>query len=353
VGSVDQKLHDAIIKYQLDLRRLEAGTRKNVLAILTKMQKEIVASLANEDSITAYSKARKNELLKQIKIVVNEYYAKAQGELQLNVDGLAKIQTQHVASMLADSIGINIAIALPTETAMVRLASNVLIEGGPMAEWWGKLASGTSFNLTNAIRQGAAQSETNAQIITRIIGKAGQAGVLDISRRNAAALVHTSMQSIANDSREMFFEANADVIKEVQWFSALDGHVCPRCMALSGRKWKNSDAHEPVAHTVPYRNPPIHWNDRCVLLPITKTFKEMGIDMPEVAPGQRASRDGPVDAQTTFEEFLNRQTKEQQDEQLGVGRAQLWRDGKITLAQLIDGTGRELTLAELKAKYDK
>ena len=39
------------------------------------------------------------------------------------------------------------------------------------------------------------------------------------------------------------------------------------------------------------------------------------------------------------------------DEQLGAGRAQLWREGKITLKDLLDGKGRELTLDELRDKY--
>jgi hypothetical protein len=37
---------------------------------------------------------------------------------------------------------------------------------------------------------------------------------------------------------------------------------------------------------------------------------------------------------------------------LGKGRAQLWRDGKITLSQLLNAEGAPLTLAQLKAKYD-
>jgi len=36
---------------------------------------------------------------------------------------------------------------------------------------------------------------------------------------------------------------------------------------------------------------------------------------------------------------------------LGSGRAQLWRDGKLTLEQLLDLSGNPLTLAQLRAKY--
>jgi hypothetical protein len=36
---------------------------------------------------------------------------------------------------------------------------------------------------------------------------------------------------------------------------------------------------------------------------------------------------------------------------LGKGRAQLWRDGKITLQDLLNAQGVPLTLRELREKY--
>lgn len=349
---LDQKLHDAIISYQLDLRRLEAGTRKRVLEILEDMKGELLAELVKSDDLTAFSRARKTSFLRQLTKIVDDYYRSAQKELDLDIDGLVDAQVRHAAKMMEATAAVSITAALPTQATMERIARDVLIEGGPMGNWWSRLSSDTSFKISNAVRQGVAQGETNAQIAGRISGRRGVASALDTAKHNLAALVHTSMQTVANDSRLAVFKANDDIIKEFVWFVALDGHVCPRCIALSGRRWKNTEDHPPIGHSVPFQNPPIHWNDRCVLLPVTKTFRELGLDIDEVPPGERASRDGPVSSKTTFDEFLKRQSKERQDEQLGVGRAQLWRDGKITLAQLIDGKGRELTLAELKAKYD-
>lgn len=161
------------------------------------------------------------------------------------------------------------------------------------------------------------------------------------------------LEATPNESRMKVLEANADVVGRLQWFSAMDGHVCPVCMALSGKEWTNNTdgTHEPVGHSVPFQNPPIHPSCRCVLLPITKTFREMGINIDEPKPGMRASSEGPISSKTTFDEYLKRRTTAQQDEQLGAGRAQMWRDGLITLSQLIDDSARELTLAELRAKY--
>lgn len=350
--NLNQKLHDALISYQLDLRRFEAGTVKKILATLDQMKAELVQALTKADTLTRYNKARKSALLKELNLVISDFYKKAQADLDLNIAGLAETQAKHAAKILEGTVAVNMAVSLPSETAITRLSKDALIDGGPMAGWWGKLARDTEFKVNNAVRQGIAQGETNQQIITRVRGKRGTIGALDSASHNIAALVQTATQTVANDSRLSVFEANRDIIKEVIWFSAMDGHVCPRCIALSGRKWKNTEGHEPVGHPVAFRNPPIHWNDRCVLLPVTKTFRELGVDIDEVPEGQRASRDGPIAAKTTFDEFLSRQPKEKQDEQLGAGRADMWREGKITLSQLIDGKGRELTLAELKAKYD-
>lgn len=350
----DQKLHDALIRYQLDLRRFEAGERVKVLAILEELQKDVTARLLSDRPLTSYGRARQNELLRQAKALVSDYYSKAQRSLDLGIEDLAEAQIRHTTKMLADAVTIGTTIALPTKAVVARLTSDILIEGGPMKDWWSRLAEDTSFKLISAIRQGLVQGETNGQIAQRITGRAGQIGVLDTARRNVAAIVQTSVQTISNDAHLATYRANSDLIKYVQWFSAMDGHVCPRCIAMSGKKWRNDaeGLYSAVGHRVSFQNPPIHWNDRCVLLPITKSFRELGIDAKEVPPGERASSYGPVSSKTTFDDFLKRQTTEQQDEQLGRGRAGLWREGKITLAQLIDGRGRELTLAQLRAKYD-
>jgi hypothetical protein len=55
----------------------------------------------------------------------------------------------------------------------------------------------------------------------------------------------------------------------------------------------------------------------------------------------------------SFEDWLKRKTETDPtfaDRTLGKGRAELWRNGKITMDQMISG-GKPLSLAELKNKY--
>jgi hypothetical protein len=65
--------------------------------------------------------------------------------------------------------------------------------------------------------------------------------------------------------------------------------------------------------------------------------------------GTRASMSGPVSGKTTFEAWLKKRSVEEQNKVLGVGKAKLWRSGKIGFSDLVDQRGNPLTLAQLQA----
>jgi hypothetical protein len=60
--------------------------------------------------------------------------------------------------------------------------------------------------------------------------------------------------------------------------------------------------------------------------------------------------DGQVPEDITFGAWLDKKGVTFQDKLLGKKRAQLWRDGKITLTQLVDFRGNPLTLSQLEAR---
>jgi len=53
----------------------------------------------------------------------------------------------------------------------------------------------------------------------------------------------------------------------------------------------------------------------------------------------------------TFDAWLKRRPEVQQRKLLGPGKFKLWREGKLTMPQLIDRTGQSRTLAELRARF--
>lgn len=321
-------MQDASIKFALDLMRLDASARQSILPILDKMERELLGQLATAN-LTAFGKERTNQLLAEVRDTVKRYYADAQNELALTTKGVAPIAAKAAQdALVATSGGVILGASLPTETMLASIAGNSMIQGAVQKDWWSRQAADTTWRFGTAVRQGMTAGETNAQIITRV------RAAIEISRANAAALVQTSVATVANNARMETFSANEDVIKRYRFVTALDQVVCPICAAAADKTWKPGDAGMP--------NPPLHYNCRCLLVP--EVF-----DVP--TGGTRASEQGQVPASTTFKQFLDRQSPEWQNETLGPGRAEMYRDGKITLKNLVDGRGRELTLTELKKKY--
>jgi hypothetical protein len=346
MGAVDSAIADAILEHAVDLFRLEAGTRARILDLLQKLQKELIGELASAD-LTAYQKLRTQELLKQTSAIIDDYYAKMQGELELTLQGVGRIQVNQVTAAVNAAMPVRLGLTLPTETFLTRLVSNVLIQGAPSAEWWGRQNQDTASKFANAVRQGLVAGEGNERIVQRV------RGVMNVSANNARSLVHTSIQTVANASRRETFRKNADVINSVRQLSTLDAHTTPTCIAYSDSEWTlDGEPVNDIAKALPagYNGgTPRHWACRSVEVPVTKSFADLGIDLPEPPEAQRASGAGPVNMD--FEEWLSRRTVEQQDAQLGKGRAQLWRDGKINLQQLLDMQGNPMTLAQLHDKY--
>lgn len=328
---------DDILAFQLDLMRVSAQTRREVLPVLDDLEKELFQLiLAGGDTI------KPRRLLAQSNQAIDDYYAQAQGVLDLG--DLPAITADATKSALASVIPVGINVALPTAGYLAKLSDEVLVNGAVTSAWWKKQANDVKFRFAGQVRQGLAAAENNQQIIERI------KPVLAASRREAAALVQTSVAAVANAARQAAFEENNELISRYMWLSSLDGHVCIFCAARADKTW-TADGKKPIGHALPWRVPPIHFNDRCVIVPITKTWRELGADIDEPAPGQRASSDGPLPDSTTFDDFLKRKGAAFQDEVLGPGRADMWRRGDITLQDLIGGDGRPLTLAQLRAKY--
>jgi SPP1 gp7 family putative phage head morphogenesis protein len=230
-----------------------------------------------------------------------------------------------------------------------------LVQGAPVADWWSRQAGDTLERFQDAMRLGISQGDTSAQLIQRIRGgtRNGEPvmGFMEISKRNADSLVRSATQAVAERAKQATYEANADILAAVVWTSTLDSRTTVQCQVRDGLRYTVKD-HQPIGHNVPWGGGPgnLHWGCRSASRPETKSWRDLGVDLDDLPPGTRASMDGQVAADTTFEDWLSRRSKAEQDAALGVGRADMWRDGKITFRQLLDGNGRELTLEELRAR---
>ena len=336
-------LFDSTIELHLDIERTGAEARATIIELLKNLEKELIAKVA--DGVTDWSKARIAKQLSEADAVIRQYYDDAAGIARDTTTSVAQVSASATATSLSAAVGGQVAISvIPTATYLETLAGNTIIQGAIQSDWWDRQASDVAFKFQSAVRQGLVAAETTPQIVKRV------RDVMDLSRRNAEALVHTSVQSVANATREKLFEDNTDVISGKEWSAALDRKTCPTCGVRDGKRWDANS--KPISHGIPYVMPPQHFRCRCSMVPVLKTWKELGINMDELPESTRASMEGQV-TDKTFEDWLKRKTETDPtfaDRALGKGRAELFRDGKITMDQMISG-GKPLSLAELEAKY--
>jgi len=318
-------------------------------ARLKAIEQQLIAKLSVQ-ALTELDKEKLDEFIKEADKLIDENY----DELQKDFDHklLGEYVSEDTAKSLTFALGSKSSASLPSADYIASLNSDVMVMNAPASAWWRGQSEKLKLGFSQQVRQGLTSAETNQQIISRIVGRVGQPGIMEIARKDAATLVQTSVQAVANDARRKTFEANADVIKGIMQVSTLDSHTSLICISYSGCEWDLE--YKPIGpkdKQKPFNGgTPRHFNCRSVEVPVLKTLEDLGIKgVKPPLPGQRASELGPIDINTSFDDFLKRRGKAYQDEMLGEGRAQLWRDGKLTLRDLVNAKGRPLTLGELQA----
>jgi SPP1 gp7 family putative phage head morphogenesis protein len=198
--------------------------------------------------------------------------------------------------------------------------------GDSSERWFRKMLEGpTGEQVRRTVVVGLQQGQTVDEITRAVRGTRTQAGILDASSRAVATLVRTAATASSAQARAESFKALG--IARWRFLATLDTKTSIQCASNDGKAWPIGEG--PI--------PPLHPNCRSVAVP--------DLGEPE---GTRASINGQVDAATTFEEWLEGREEKEQDEVLGKGRAQLWRAGKITLADMVGRDLEPLTLGELR-----
>jgi hypothetical protein len=229
-------------------------------------------------------------------------------------------------------------------------------QGGLLKDWAASVDANRMTAVRNAIRVGFVQGQTTDQIVRRIRGTKALGysdGILEGSRKGLASIVRTALSHTAATAREEVYAANGDIIKAVGWLSVLDGRTTPQCIIRDGKRYTADASHKPIGHAIPWLQGPgrLHFCCRSTDIPITASFKELGIDVADLPPAQRASMDGAVPAETTYGEWLMKQSAARQDEILGParqaaaagrreGRPDVLQPGRLPHARPDAGAGR-------------
>jgi len=240
-------------------------------------------------------------------------------------------------------------ITQPTAEQLAAIVTTEAITLGPdgaelLDDIFKTLATGKEARIRQAIRMGMAEGESITSMVQRLIGTRAARftdGILEKDRRAAEAIVRTAVNHISNKAADLTYRQNADLISGVQWVLTLDTRTCPVCVrnAQGGKPYKMDEG----------PRPPVHVNDRCFMVPVLRSWKELGIDTEEFDAGSRASMDGIQAGDMQYGDWL-RKYPNHAVEALGPTRAKMFLRGEIKVENFVNNKGKMLTLSELQAK---
>lgn len=196
-----------------------------------------------------------------------------------------------------------------------------LLDGSPLAVLLGELPGTGAQIVSDGLLQGLMLGQGARQIASNI--RAGLGGEL----ARALTIARTETLRAYRESSHQTYQANAHLVKGWIWRSARNVRTCGSCWAMDGTE-----------HTLDERLDD-HPNGRCFEVPVTKTWKEMGYDVPEA-----------VQAKSTGIEAFGKLSAADQLTILGPAKFAAWRDGAFQLSDLV---GRRWDARWGSMRYEK
>lgn len=348
--TVNEQLLDASISHAIDLRGYSNSVVLRMIAILNKADKHLSAAIT--DALLrlpqeAFTVRRLDAMLVNVNALNKEAYKALQDNLTEELRSFVDYEAQYQADLFKSILPVQISVASVAPAAVYAAAMArpfQVSKGGavPLNEYLAGLSENRAKMVRDAIRLGYITGETNDQIVRRIVGTKTlnySDGLMDISRRHVDGMVRTAISHTSSFTRHRFYEANSEIAKGWKFVATLDGKTSPVCRANDGKVFSLGEG--PVL--------PLHIGERSTDVSVLKSWKELGIDLPEFEPSTRASMDGQVPETLTYQTWLERQSAARQDEILGPTRGKLFRAGE-TVDRFVDKNGRTLTLDQLRKR---
>ena len=302
VDSVNSRLQDGEIGHQVNLQRYSNQVVRRFIALLNRVSADLAAQLyiaiqALEDAPSVATE-RLDSLLFSVRTINARAYQAAGLELKAELLALTKYESGFQAQLFRSELPTLVSIAETNVEQVYGAAMSRPFQGRLLSEWASSIEETAMTRVRDAIRIGIVENQTTAQIVRRIVGtKAAKYsdGAMEIDRRSAEAVVRTAVSHVAAFTRDRFYVANDDLIKSRIWSSTLDIRTSEGCIVRDRKEYTNEVNPKPIGHSIPWLGGPgaLHFCCRSSSIGVTKTFREMGIDMDELPTGTRASTARP------------------------------------------------------------
>jgi SPP1 gp7 family putative phage head morphogenesis protein len=400
----------ALFRNAIDLNRYSNSVGRQVITTYNDIIIDAVNQLRTIDELAAPVKAaRLRAILAQLKDSLNTWSGDSTAITASELQGLAELQSDFVTNELRKALPAGARTAVntveispqfaqsvvttdPTQLNVVALSDDLyksvygveaLANQAGTGTFSLTAAKGTMITLPNGevvskafrgiavdqaeqfgqvVRNGLLTGETTSDIARRLIGilqfgeepsminrtlkkiiaAGGQS--TSIADNQIMALVRTSINQVANAASMAIYEANQDITKKYQYVAALDTRTSAICRALDGQEFEYGKG--PM--------PPQHFNCRSKVVAVID-YENLGFTPPP--EGTRASKDGQVDANINYSQWLKNQPRSVQEEVLGKDKVVYFNilakkhGARDAMAKLVRDDGSELSLKDLRERY--
>lgn len=318
--------------------RVDAAFRKQVEEELVTLRRKIAVEIVEADigSFESLSvrRAKVNALLKRIEKLIQASYRGIKTQNMKDAYEFSLIESEFALKALGDAISESLGRGV-TKSAIKKSVSEMLVLGATIEENWSRRAGGLFERVSDELRTSAVSMETTQQMLDRIQGTASRRfrdGLMYRAAGAASQFIRTEVTALAAESQKAQWDQFPEVVSGIMQVSTFDSRTSSVCLAYGGKVW-DRETLEPIGHDLPY-NGGVPRHPNCRSREVAVLNEKYG------AP----ARDMGMD------EWLKKKPKSFQDELLGSGKAELWRKSSVALSDLLDQSGRPLTLEQLRER---
>lgn len=320
--------------------RYERWLQSEIEALLEKGFKNIVSSLVTDYAeLTAFQQARRVRLFTLVARELSRSYGQANDFMVTQMKSFVGIEaratTEHFRSLVGDSPTLELTIQNLTR-AEVKAIAEFPIAGLGIGDWFEKQATDMNVATRGAIQLGLLNGDTAQQIAAKIIPAAGQVpSVVRRARTNLQTLIRTTTTTVQTQATyETLQSIGPELAPAYRYVAVRDGRTTAVCRGLDGQIFRFDD---PKA-----KRPPQHVNCRSTIV-AEVNYEALGIPRPNTVKGGFTMG--------SYSDWLKAQPAATQSAILGTAGANLFREERATLADLVGSDGRRMTVDALKALY--
>ena len=190
------------------------------------------------------------------------------------------LQAQQWSSYMLDQVTpdtINPKVTILTDTA-IRTLVNERFQGAMFSERIGLITDGMAQDIKDGLLQSMISGETMGQAADRVDAVIGDGSTW---ANRAEMIARTEIMRAQNLGRSATYEQNADLMDGTEWVATGDDRVCPSCGGRDGKTDEEIQAGIEDDEFDGSIDTPLHPNCRCTKAPKLKSWRDLGVDMPE------------------------------------------------------------------------